>query len=186
MRPDDSRLIQAALDAGAVGAMAIPQAQVVLHASFRDICAGNACGKFGRYYTCPPDVGEIEALMAAVRAYPRALVYQTIAPLEDSFDFEGMEAAGISHAAVCQRVHDTLAAALPPPFLHLAGGGCRLCETCAKQENIPCRYPERMLPSISSHGIDVYSTLKGSSLKYINGQNTVTYFGMAFFSPEEA
>ena len=48
------------------------------------------------------------------------------------------------------------------------------------------RFPERALPSVESYGIDVYNTVKGTELKYINGPNTVTYFGMVFFDPGEA
>ena len=30
-------------------------------------------------------------------------------------------------------------------------------------------------------GVDVYNTTRETPLKYINGQNTVTYFGMVLF-----
>lgn len=182
---DQKQLIQAALDAGAAKAMLIPQEKLALSASFRDLCAANACGKYGRFYTCPPHVGEVEALMAELGQFGNVLVYQTIASLEDSFDFEGMEAAGKAHGEVGQRLQTALKAGLPRGFLHLAGGGCRLCERCTMPDALPCRFPERMLPSLSGYGIDVYSTVKDSELKYINGQNTVTYFGMVFLDPKE-
>ena len=37
-------------------------------------------------------------------------------------------------------------------------------------------------PSLEGYGVDVYNTTKDTPLKYINGQNTVTYFGMILFS----
>ena len=182
----DQQLIEAALGAGATKAMVSPQEQIVLSAQFRDICATNACGKYGRCYMCPPDVGDIEQLMAEVRKYPRALVYQTISPLEDSFDYEGMVDAGYNHVRLSQRLQDELADLLPQGFMHLTCGGCRLCENCLKEEGKPCRYPDRAMPSVESYGVDVYNTVKGTDLKYINGQNTVTFFAMALFAPEEA
>ena len=34
---------------------------------------------------------------------------------------------------------------------------------------------------MEGYGIDVYNTCKPTALKYINGQNTVTYFGIVLF-----
>lgn len=61
-------------------------------------------------------------------------------------------------------------------------GGCRICDTCAKRDNLPCRYPDKALPSLESYGVDVYRTTEPTPLKYINGQNTVTFFGMVLFT----
>ena len=60
-------------------------------------------------------------------------------------------------------------------------GKCRLCATCAKRDGQPCRHPDDALPSLESYGIDVYHTAKDTALRYINGENTVTYFGMVLF-----
>ena len=49
----DHELTNLALACGASKAVIIPQEQIVLSATFRDICAGNACGKFGRCWMCP-------------------------------------------------------------------------------------------------------------------------------------
>lgn len=184
--PADERLTQMALSEGATKATVIPGGQVALSKDFRDICATNACGKYGRCYMCPPDVGDIEPLMDKVRGFSRALVYQTISPLEDSFDYEGMVAAGHNHVQLSQRIQNKLPGLLPQGFLHLTCGGCRLCEACLKPQGLPCRFPDRALPSVESYGIDVYNTVKGTELKYINGPDTVTYFGMAFFDSKEA
>lgn len=183
---NDQALIDLAVLEGAARAEVISGEQIVLSASFRDICASNACGKFGRCYMCPPDVGDIESLMEKVRAYPRALVYQSISPLEDSFDYEGMVEAGSGHAQLSQRIEGGLEGLIPGGYLHLTCGGCRLCEPCLKQEGLPCRFPDQALPSVESYGIDVYNTVRGTQLKYINGQNTVTFFGMVMFDDGSA
>lgn len=182
MAADDKQLVAAALEAGATKAQVIEQDQVVLSEQFAEICASNACGQFGRCYMCPPDVGDIQQLMARVRAYSHGLVYQTISPLEDSYDWEGMQAASSNHARLSQRLRGMLAALLPDDSLHLTCGGCGLCDTCAKVTGEPCRYPQDAMPSVESYGVDVYNTVKGTQLKYINGQNTVTFFGMVLFT----
>lgn len=174
-------IVQTILDCGADGAQYLPGSAVVTDPVFRRICEGNACGKFGRCYMCPPDIGDVETLMAQVKKYPHAVLYQSIGTIEDSFDFEGMMEVGHTHCMLSQRIRRKLKASIPN-HLHLTGGGCHLCERCAKLENSPCRHPGEALSSLEGYGIDVYRTSQATDLKYINGENTVTYFGIILFS----
>lgn len=177
----EEKLIQTALDAGASGAVALPAAQIALSESFRELCRANSCGVYGKCWVCPPDCGEIGELMDLVRAHSRAVLYQTIGTLEDSFDFEGMQAAKQRHVQVCQKIQTALLRDDLPNRLHLGAGGCGVCETCSRVTNEPCRHPERALLSMEACGIDVYNTVKDTPFKYINGQNTVTYFGLVLY-----
>lgn len=176
-------ILQIVLDCGAEKAQYLPGSSVITDPVFRKICEGNACGKFGRCYMCPPDIGPAEELMEQVHGYPHAILYQSIGTIEDSFDFEGMMEAGHSHCMLSQRIREKLEGWLPG-HLHLTGGGCHLCERCAKLDDSPCRYPSEALSSLEGYGIDVYRTSQATSLKYINGENTVTYFGILLFSQE--
>ena len=169
------------LSCGADGAAVMENDQIVLSADFREICKGNACGNYGQCYMCPPDVGEIENLMAQLRGFGTAVLYQAVYGLEDSFDFEGMQAAGAAFNRTSRSIHDAVQAVIDRPFLHLAAGGCRSCEVCAKREGKPCRTPDKALSSLEAYGVDVYRTATNAGLKYINGQDTVTYFGMLLF-----
>ncbi|MPM86921.1 hypothetical protein SDC9_134014 [bioreactor metagenome] len=63
---------------------------------------------------CPPDVGDINEMMARVHTYQSAVLYQTIHPLEDSFDYEGMVEAGARHSAVSQALEQRHILALGP------------------------------------------------------------------------
>ena len=185
LQAKEDTLVSFALACGAAKAETVSIDRVVLSPVFRDICETNACGNYGQCYMCPPDVGDIQALMDRVRAFSFGLLYQTISPLEDSFDFEGMAAAGEAHVQVSQRMQEKLASLLPGGFLHLTCGGCRLCKVCARREGKPCVHPDRALPSLESYGIDVYNTAKGTGLLYVNGKDTVTYFGIVLFEPDE-
>lgn len=171
-------LVQLALDCGATKAEYLRGDQIVLSEEFRRICEGNGCGNYNRCYMCPPDIGPIKELMEKVRKYDHAVLYQTVSPLEDSFDFEGMMEAGHQHALLSQRIQNGLQ---DGNVLHLSSGGCHLCETCAKQENLPCRKPDQALASLEGYGIDVYNTSQATGLKYINGPDTVTYFGILLY-----
>ncbi len=59
----------------------------------------------------------------------------------------------------------------------LGAGACNLCKTCGAIDNIPCRFPNKAIASLESYGIQVSTLAEKSGMKYINGQNTVTYFG---------
>ena len=173
-------IIRLALESGVKAARSLPGSAVVTDPVFRKICEGNACGKYGRCYMCPPFIGPIEELMADAAKYQHGVLYQTVGTLEDSFDFEGMMEAGKYHNQCSQRLRQKLEGLLPG-HLHLTGGGCHLCERCAKLDDLPCRYPGEALTSLEGYGIDVYRTSKATDLKYINGENTVTYFGIVLF-----
>lgn len=175
------KILQTALSCGAAGAAYLSADAIITDPVYRRICEGNACGKFNRCYMCPPDIGPVDELMDRVKQYPHAVLYQSIGTIEDSFDFEGMMEVGHAHCMLSQRIREQLETMLPE-HLHLTGGGCHLCQRCAKLDAEPCRYPAEALSSLEGYGIDVYRTSKATSLKYINGENTVTYFGIILFS----
>ncbi len=177
----NEQLINAAREAGAFRAVIISTDTIVMSKEFRDICRANQCGNYGKCWVCPPELPDVETVMAKVRSYSNALWYQSVSPLEDSFDIEGMLAAGRNHAILSQRIQELAVPMLPKDFLHLTCGGCHLCKTCAKAEGKPCRMPQKALPSLEGYCVDVYNTTKDTPLKYLTGQNTVTYFGMILF-----
>ncbi len=180
---DRELLIRTALEAGADKATVIGQEDIETDPKFRELCEANRCGAYDRCYMCPPDCGPAEELIGKLRSYPCALFYQTISKLEDSFDFEGMIAARKEFGKLGQRLLDDCGPLVGPDALHLSCGGCGLCETCAKLTGEPCRFPDRALPSLEGYCVNVLGTSKHTDLKYTNGPDTVTYFGMILFDP---
>ena len=177
----NNKLIETALNCGAFKATILPAAEIKTGREFRDICKSNQCGNYGRCWTCPPDCGDIDVLMAKLKEYDSVLLYQTVGELEDSFDIEGMEDAHKKHLKVTMAIGDEVKTLLDVPYLQLSAGACGICEVCAKRTGEPCRFPDKALTSLEACGINVYETVKNTGLKYINGQNTVTYFGAVFF-----
>ncbi len=173
--------VSVALENGAVRAAVIDAAQVRTDPVFRDMCQANACGMYGKCYMCPPDVGDADALAARLKEYDRVLVYQTVSPLEDSYDFQNMTKARAWHCALSQR----LRAATDENALHLSVGGCGVCKRCAKEKNLPCVAPERAMASLEAYTIDAAALAKAAGMPYTNGENTVTYFGAIFFKENE-
>ncbi len=166
---------------GAYKASVIPVADVETDESFRRLCEQNVCGNYGKNWACPPDAGEITELIARLRSYENILVWQTVGTLEDSYDFEGMLEAGRRHAGT---INEARAFCPGEPFsryLCLGAGGCSACDTCAKLTGEPCRRPDLMTPSLETYGVNVSRLAQAAGMKYINGQNTVTYFAAVLF-----
>ena len=175
------KLKELALTSGATRAEVIPAEQIETDPSFRLLCEQNTCGAYGKNWACPPDVGEIHELIARLGTYRYILVYQTVYALEDSFDIEGMETAKIQHGKLVQIMRKRVGEMDLPRCLHLGAGGCDVCPVCARATDEKCRFPDRMTASLESYGINVSKLAKAAGMKYINGQNTVTYFGAVLF-----
>lgn len=175
-------LIDTSVEAGAHAAAIMNVADIPFNRDFRAACESNTCGKFGKCWMCPPDVGDIDELITKARGYRRALVYQTITKLEDSFDIEGMIEGGVRHNELAQKLAVELKPRLPADTVQLGAGNCCVCERCAKLDDQPCRYPDRAIGSMEASGIPVSEIATLCGLKYINGQNTVTYFGAFLYT----
>lgn len=174
-------LREEALALGAFRAEVIRVSEISTDASFRSLCASNACGNYGKNYMCPPDIGGIDELMRELGTYETALIYQTVGSLEDSYDFEGMMEAGRKHNELAQKLRLSAAEKAErdgnPELLYLGAGGCRVCAECGKKTGEPCRFPDKAIGSLEAYGINVSLLAQTAGMRYINGQDTVTYFG---------
>jgi predicted metal-binding protein len=175
------KLISLAIESGATRASVIDASLIKTDKIFREMCAANSCGMYGKCWTCPPDVGEISELMEKLSHYTYALVYQTVSPLEDSFDFESMVLAKKNFRSLSLSLRPKIDAELSQKTLHLGAGGCGVCEVCAKRDGKPCRFPDLAMASLEAYGVNVSELAKSAGMKYINGVNTVTYFGAVLF-----
>lgn len=174
---ETNELLKIILECGAASAAPIRASELVLSAAFRSLCEQNSCGSYGRCWACPPHIGPVEDWTARIRAYDEGVLYQSVAPLEDSFDFEGMMAAAREHAKLGKRIEKALKKD-GSRHLHLGAGGCHICKKCTAPEGKPCRHPDKIMPPLEGCGVDVYKAAKTAGLNYINGPNTVTYFGL--------
>ncbi|MFI3206407.1 MAG: DUF2284 domain-containing protein [Clostridia bacterium] len=154
---------------------------IVCNKEFRKACESNTCGTFNKCWACPPCIGDIDDCIAKVKSFSTAIVYQTVGEIEDSYDFEGMMEIGAKHNELDLAVSDFVRENLDKDeYLHLGAGKCGICKKCAKIDNQPCRFPDKMMSSLEAHGIAVSSLAESAGMKYMNGQNSVTYFGAVF------
>ena len=66
-------------------------------------------------------------------------------------------------------------------IIQLTAGKCTVCKVCTLIENKPCRFPDKAISSLEAYCMNVSILAKLCHMNYINGQNTVTYFGAFLF-----
>lgn len=141
-------LIQRALELGAKEAELLKTDQVVFDPRAHLKCRFG-CGRWGKYWTCPPHLTLPQSTFnEAFARYQMAVVIKTRDPKSGqevalSLEKEAMLQYGCSFA---------LALAL-----------CVQCEECAYPE--PCRYPHLARPALDAFGIDVGKTLEPLGFK---------------------
>jgi len=157
----------------------VDMANLRYYPEVRKICEQNTCRNYGKTWACPPAVGTLEDCRCRIEQYHTMLLFSGKYDLEDSFDFEGMT-EGL-HAF--KKTVDAFAVEIDErltDYLLLSNEGCGRCETCT-YPTAPCRYPSQLHHSIEGYGFVVSELAKYAGIRYINGANTVTYFGALLF-----
>ncbi len=172
----EKELIGNAIHHGAHKAHVIDVDKITFDENLRSYCEVNYCGSYGKNYACPPDVGTVREVIDKARGYGKALIFQTIGQLEDSYDFEGMQESARLHTNVSNLIEHDMRQ-LSADFLQLTVGGCTVCSECAIVGNQPCRFPDRAVSSLEAYCMNVSNLAKLCGMNYINGKDTVTYFG---------
>ena len=104
---DYSALAEQVRGLGAYKAGVVDLQDVRFDRAFRAMCETNACGNYGKCWMCPPDAGDIDALMNEAQSYQKALVYQTVGTLEDSFRQKAASGCGrLPHVWGVRQTHE--------------------------------------------------------------------------------
>ncbi len=157
----------------------ISTAEIPFEEEIQKICENNVCRLYGKTWACPPAVGTVHACRKRCLHYAEAMVFNAVYSLEDAYDYAGMIKGHDAFKDLCDRLY-TLAKTQRHDFLILSNEGCRRCKTCT-YPSAPCRKPERLFPSLEGFGIHVGKLAASANIKYTNGENTVTYFGMLLY-----
>lgn len=156
----------------------IPTSEIPFGEEIRKICE-TGCRNYNTTWACPPAVGSLAACMKTCQSFEKAMVFNAVYPLEDSFDWEGMQQGHRAFKDTCDQLY-ALVRPMLDRFLLLSNEGCLRCKTCTWSQS-PCRFPEKLFPSLEGYGVYVNQLAERAGLKYINGANTVTYFGMLLY-----
>lgn len=157
----------AVLDAGE-----IPFSEKVRH-----ICR-TECERYGRSWSCPPAVGEVEECRKKCLRYRKALVFTTMAEVTDC--------SVLSETLATRKGHEKITRALVQELkkrgadcLALSGESCRICDVCAYPDR--CRHPDEAIPCVESYGILVTQIAEKCGIEFYTDMYTVTWFGLIFF-----
>ena len=170
-----------ALENGANQTAIIKVSEIDFRMEFRAICESKTCGLYEKSWMCPPNVGSIDELIDLAKGFQNCFVFQIIRQLEDAFDVEGMLEAGKKVNMIARTLKNSEIAKEIGEILVLGSGGCGYCDVCAISNAVSCPYPDMQLASVEAYGIDVMSLSRCGNLKYNNGPNTVTYFGVILY-----
>ena len=145
----------------------------------RQMCAADKCRNYNRSWSCPPACGSLEENKERCLQYSTGILVQTIARMEDEYDIETMtEAPKINGENFC-RLTDRLFE-LGYDTLPMGAGGCTRCKQCTYPD-APCRFPEKMFPSMEACGLLVSQVCTDNNLPYYYGPNTIAYTGCFLF-----
>lgn len=161
----------------------IPVDSISIEDEVRKNCEVNACGRYGKTWGCPPGIGSIAEWKEKIAAFSRAVMFNYVGNIEDSYDFEGMQEIGEKFTEIVSSI-DRKLRGTGEKYLLFGAGSCSICEKCTYPE-APCKFPEKMIPSMESCGMFVAKMAEPNGFKYINGANTVTYFGIVLYQIQE-
>ena len=140
--PSNKSLVQAAMDAGALGAKVVDPRTVETAEWVRWKCRFG-CGGYGASLVCPPHSPKPAETRAMLDGFTRGVLFESpsqrtkkiAATLERRFFLDGRYKA-----------------------LGLGAGPCMLCDVCAFDEG--CRHPREARPAMEACGIDVFTTAR--------------------------
>ena len=164
-----------AQSAGFTAWAALDTATIELKPQVRDMCAANACGQYGRRWSCPPGCGTLDDCAQRLRPFPGGILVQTCGSIEDSFDFEAMQRIEDLHKSHFSEMQDALAQT-GVRFLPLGAGCCTVCPTCSCPD-APCRFPDRAVASMEAYGMVVLEVCRANGLPYYYGADKLAYTG---------
>ena len=141
----------------------------------RDMCNSDQCHNYGRSWSCPPASPSLEEMREKVKSFSKGILVQTVGQLEDSYDWEGIQAAAKSQSESFDKLWNALEP-MYPSLYPMGTGGCSKCDKCTYPDE-PCRFPERMACSMEACGLFVSKVCTDNGTKYNYGPNTIAYTG---------
>ncbi len=152
---------------------------LILREDVREMCRADRCAGYGRSWSCPPACGTLDELRARIAPFHEGILVETIGQMEDEFDYESIEEASARHKERFFTLTERLRAS-GGALLALGAGRCKLCDSCT-YPSAPCRFPDKMVPSMEAAGLLVSDVCKICGAPYYNGSKTTTFISCILF-----
>lgn len=164
---------QAAKDSGFTTVAPLDPATLKFLPEVRSMCAADRCRSYGKTWSCPPACGPLEDWAAKAAQYDRGLLLQTVGDREDSYDIEAMMEAAEENKRQTDALADRLLAE-KADFLLMSAGTCTRCQSCTYPD-APCRFPEKLFPSMEACGLFVSQVCTDNGVPYNYGDEKIAY-----------
>ena len=174
MRPWETALSGLDLSGFSVRETSIPPYDGQTVARCRRMCEDNLCGKYGTNWACPP--GFDEHMDTLAEGFSSALLVSRTFPCDPHDDGKVQEFNTLMKTTVrgiLSRLRDAGIGCRG-----FSDGGCDLCQTCAYPD--PCRFPDRVMPSVSAVGIDMGAYLESVGERFEFRNDRVTFYFLVF------
>lgn len=139
----------------------------------REMCSADKCHSYNKNWSCPPAAGKLEKIAAHCSLFDKGIIVQTIGQMEDEFDIETMTETGEKHKKAFEKFTDVLREIHLECF-PMGMGACTLCSKCT-YPNEPCRFPDKVFPSMEACGLLVSEVCTDNCIKYYYGPDTLAY-----------
>ncbi len=153
------------------------------HEEVRVTCEGNRCRSYGGSWACPPAVGSLAQCRERALGFEKLQLISKAYPLGDSLDFSAVGSAMRDFKSCALELGRRLRPRLEK-LLILSNESCFRCGQCTWPE-APCRFPEELQPAIEGFGFLVSELALQAGIPYMNGKNTVTFFGAVLYDEIE-
>lgn len=174
---NEKKMREMALDGGFTRAVWMDTANLVFDKELRQYCVENTCGNYDRNYACPPDCGSTEAMEKRARRYKRALVLQTVQPVDSVMDSEQTKIARKAHNMITRELIDAYEAE-GITGLAIMAGPCSFCAVCARVKGEPCRFPDKIASCLSAYCIDAGEMAAHCDMPYWCSNEEVPFFSI--------
>lgn len=166
------KLVPLALELGFTKAAALNVSALRPMEEVRQMCAADRCRAYGKSWSCPPACGSLERCAERLRGFDGGVLVQTLGRTEGDFDEQAIRETERLHR---ERFFELarLGRGLCPGSLALGAGPCGLCLKCAYPR--PCRFPQKMIPSMEAYGLLVSQVCRDSGLDYYYGAGTISF-----------
>ena len=173
--PDYEKLTELAGECGFTHCAPLDISTLEFLQDVRNMCNAKQCDRYDKIWACPPAVGSLDEMRRRVESYSGGLLVQTVGELEDSYDWDGIQATSKRQSKSFMRMWDELEKFCPSVFA-MGTGGCTNCEKCT-YPGAPCRFPERMASSMEACGLLVSKVCADNGLAYNYGPGKIAFTG---------
>ncbi len=164
---------QLALECGFTVAEPMNPATLEFMQDVRAMCAADRCQSYNRNWACPPACGSLEDFILRAAGYRKGILLQTVGDREDSYDFEAMMQVQEENSRHFDALADILVSSGIDVFM-MSAGTCTRCRKCTYPD-APCRFPEKVFPSMEACGLFVSKVCKDNGVPYYYGDEKIAY-----------